>query len=72
MKIFVIKKPYFWESKQINTVCFDIFIAFSKYDIDKQKYDRIIQNIDVAREYSKDLRRKHNLPIVFIDETLEK
>jgi hypothetical protein len=69
MKVYVIKRPYFWQTKKIETVCFDIYAAEKKDDPIKLMYNRIIQNVDVARDYAKQLRIKHKAEIQFIDKT---
>jgi hypothetical protein len=67
MKIYVIRKPYLWQPRGVETVCFDVFLGSREDDSNRLFFNRIIQNIDVAREYAKELTRRKPAEVVFID-----
>jgi hypothetical protein len=72
MKLYIIKKPFFWSSKQVQTVCYESFLAEDPRD-PIQVFPKIIQCEAALKEFVAGFKQ-HNaqVQIGYKDLTIKK
>lgn len=69
IKLYIIKKSFYWHTQEKWTICFEMFLATSLTS-ERHYFPKIIQNSKAAKEFIDDFKRNNpNTPVGFTDKT---